>query len=171
MGACTFPGGRPMKDEPRSIFRDKAIRNYMEGRKASVLPRLASPRNLNLLWALLCLFVAAGVGGAYFGKMPVYTFGSDGTPERGGDGAHRNVEVVVSLPEHDPGLRVGQKLTLKAHPAGKSMEASIVAVESKRPEVTPEGSGASPNEDESVVTEGGADGARQSAGQGFRSGG
>ena len=178
-----------MKDQRRSIFRDEAIRNYSEGRKAVVLPRLVSPSKLNLLWALLGLFVAAGIGGAYFVRIPVYASGSHGASEREIGGARRNVEVVVSLPKHTPDLHVGQKLTMKADLDGKVTEASIVAVKPEvadpeattgrpapsgevssatgssttaRPEVPPGSSRASLDEGGLLVTEAGTSGLSQS---------
>ncbi len=64
-----------MKNTQRSIFREVAIRRYIEGKETSVLPRLVSPRTFVYLWSLLGLLTASSFV-AWFTKVPVYASGS-----------------------------------------------------------------------------------------------
>ena len=50
-----------METPPRpSLFRPRALAAWAERREISVLPRLAAPRSLLVLWAALVLLLAAG---------------------------------------------------------------------------------------------------------------
>ena len=45
----------------RSIFRDEALRRYVESQEKSILPRLLSPTTFVYLWALVGLLAASSV--------------------------------------------------------------------------------------------------------------
>lgn len=45
----------------RAIFRDDAVRRYVESREKSVFPPLLLPKTLFYLWLLLGLLAAGGV--------------------------------------------------------------------------------------------------------------
>lgn len=122
----TVPQGRSA-----ALFRTKAVRDYLEGRRTAVLPRLILPNRLMILWALLGLIVAAATVGACLTRVPVYASGLAAVGERGAEnGAPQGAEAVVLLPpEQLSSLRVGQRMWLRAAPDGGRLEASIVAVE------------------------------------------
>lgn len=64
-----------MKDSRRSIFRNDAVRRYVESREKSVLPRLVSPRTFIYLWFLLGLLGMSSIV-AWFARVPMYASGS-----------------------------------------------------------------------------------------------
>lgn len=102
-----------MKDSRRSIFRDDAVRRYVESREKTVLPRLVSPRTFIYLWFLLGL-LGFGAIAAWFARVPMYASGTavvvrwkskKNTPE----------DIVVAAffpPQYLPRLRTTQKLFL-----------------------------------------------------------
>lgn len=102
-----------MKDSRRSIFRNDAVRRYVESREKSVLPRLVSPRTFIYLWFLLGLLGMSSIV-AWFARVPMYASGSaivvrwkskKNTPE--------NIVVAAFFPPHYlPKLRTAQKLFL-----------------------------------------------------------
>jgi hypothetical protein len=103
-----------MKGSRHSIFRDDAIRRYVESSRKSVLPRLVSPRTFIYLWFLLGLLVMGSIV-AWFTRVPVYASGSavvvrwqskKGTPE----------DIVVAAffpPQYLSSLQTTQKLFLR----------------------------------------------------------
>ncbi|MBV9690195.1 MAG: hypothetical protein JO202_10860 [Ktedonobacteraceae bacterium] len=48
-----------MTTSPRPIFRDRAIKHYLQGRQKDVLPHLIAPPIFLLLWMLLILLLVA----------------------------------------------------------------------------------------------------------------
>lgn len=64
-----------MKHSHRSIFREEAIRRYVESKEKAVLPRLVSPRTFTYLWFLLGLLTISSFI-AWFTRVPVYISGS-----------------------------------------------------------------------------------------------
>ncbi|WP_009630783.1 hypothetical protein [Synechocystis sp. PCC 7509] len=53
-----------LRDSPptkRSIFRDEAVRRYVESQEKAVLPRLLSPKTFFYLWLLVGLIAATSV--------------------------------------------------------------------------------------------------------------
>lgn len=59
----------------RPIFRDAAIKYYMQSREKSVLPRFVSPPVFTLLWMFFVLCLAAGVL-AWNVQIPTYVSGT-----------------------------------------------------------------------------------------------
>jgi hypothetical protein len=59
----------------RSIFRDRALQKYTQGREKSVLPRIVAPPVFVLCWILLMVLMAAGLV-AWQGQIPLYISGS-----------------------------------------------------------------------------------------------
>src|SRR5579884_808791 len=55
---------------PRSIFREKALRHYVQNQEKTVLPRFISPPVIFVLWAFLILFLAGGAI-AWLYQIPV----------------------------------------------------------------------------------------------------
>jgi hypothetical protein len=63
------------KTANRPIFRDEALRRYIERQEQTTLPRFGSPRIFACLWALLALLLGSSVL-PWFGEVPVYASGS-----------------------------------------------------------------------------------------------
>jgi hypothetical protein len=61
-------------EQGRSIFRDQAIKSYIEKRDKDVLPHLVSPPVFLFLWILLGLLLAMGVL-AWLVQVPIYLAG------------------------------------------------------------------------------------------------
>jgi hypothetical protein len=59
----------------RSIFRDRALQKYTQGREKNVLPRIVAPPVFVLCWILLMVLMAAGLV-AWQGQIPLYISGS-----------------------------------------------------------------------------------------------
>ena len=64
-----------MTKAPRSIFRDQAIKSYIERREKDVLPQLVAPPVFLFLWILLGLLMTAGLL-AWLAQVPIYLEGS-----------------------------------------------------------------------------------------------
>ena len=59
----------------RSLFRERAIKEYMQRREKDVLPRLMAPSILIFLYLLLLLLLLAGLL-VWWEVVPVFTTGS-----------------------------------------------------------------------------------------------
>ncbi|MBO3462200.1 hypothetical protein G7B40_006075 [Aetokthonos hydrillicola Thurmond2011] len=102
-----------MKRSRRSIFRDDAVRRYVESREKSVLPRLVSPRMFIYLWFLLGLLLISSIV-AWFSKVPVYASGS-AVVVRWKSKKNTSGNIVVAAffpPQYLPKLQTAQKLFL-----------------------------------------------------------
>ncbi|OUL25479.1 hypothetical protein BV372_27795 [Nostoc sp. T09] len=97
-----------MTNLPRSIFREDAVRRYLEGREKSILPRLVSPRTFIYLWLLLGLLSVSSLI-AWFTKVPMYASGKAIVVRLS------NQRIVVATffePQHLASLRKTKKLFL-----------------------------------------------------------
>lgn len=115
----------------RSIFRDEAIRRYVESREKSVLPRLVSPRTFLYLWLLLGLLVMSSII-AWFTRIPVYASGSAVVVRW--RCKHHSTREAIAVAAFFPAqtrssLRVNQKLSLRFEALGEHLNSSIIAVE------------------------------------------
>lgn len=121
-----------------SIFRDEAVRRYVESREKSVLPRIVSPQTFLYLWSLLGLLAASSII-AWFTKIPVYASGTAVvTRWHQAEGRGEELVVVAFLPSHYINkLKTDQKLFLKfdgmgvrgAFPQGNRLSRTILSVE------------------------------------------
>lgn len=59
----------------RSIFRESAMKHYMQQREKEILPRVVSPPVFVFLWILLGFLTMAGLL-AWWGEVPTYVSGS-----------------------------------------------------------------------------------------------
>jgi hypothetical protein len=119
-----------MKDSRHSIFRDDAVRRYVEGRERSVLPRLISPSTFIYLWFLLGLLVISSLV-AWFTRVPVYASGSAVVVRwRSNQDTPEGIVVAAFFPpQHLSSLRTTQKLFLHFDAIGDRLSRSIIAVE------------------------------------------
>jgi hypothetical protein len=119
-----------MKTSHRSIFRDDAVRRYVESREKSVLPRLISPRIFIYLWLLLGLLGVSSII-AWFTRVPVYASGSAVVVRWK---SHKNTpeDIVVAAffpPQYLPKLRSPQNLFLRFDAIGNGgVYRSVIAI-------------------------------------------
>lgn len=129
---------RDPKDTKRSIFRDEAVRRYIESQEKSVLPRIVSPQTFLYLWSLLGLLAASSII-TWFAKIPVYASGpAVVTRWHKAEGRSEELVVVAFLPpQYITKLRTNQKLFLKfdgigdrgAFPQGNRFSRTILVIE------------------------------------------
>lgn len=99
----------------RTIFRDRALQKYIQGRDKSVLPRIVAPPVFVFCWLLLMVLMVAGLV-AWLGKIPLYMAGSgviltnNVLPARTSDEAM----AVFALPTSKVGL-VHPGLSVQVH--------------------------------------------------------
>lgn len=120
-----------LKDTKQFIFRDDAVRRYIESREKSVLPRLLSPQTFLYLWSLLGLLAASSFI-AWFAKIPIYASGSAVVTrwQSKAEGIGEDPVVVAFLPpQHVTRLRTNQKLFLKFDGVGVRFSRTILIVE------------------------------------------
>jgi len=67
-------GGKSMLAPKTPIFRDKAVKQYIQGRDKDTLPRFISLPTALLLWILCGLLLATG-GLVWTAELPLYTTG------------------------------------------------------------------------------------------------
>jgi hypothetical protein len=117
----------------RPIFRDDAIRRYIESREKAVLPRLVSPQIFLYLWALLGL-IATSSAIAWFAKIPIYASGTAIVTrlQSQSRGMGKEPVLVVFLPpQYLSRLRPQQRLFLKFAGMGDRLSWTILSVDSK----------------------------------------
>lgn len=111
----------------RLIFRDDAVRSYVESQEKAVLPRLVSPQTFVYLWSLLGLLAVSSLI-AWFVKIPVYASGlAVVTRWHKPEGMSKPVVVAFLPPQYMTKLRANQKLFLKF--AGDRYSQRILFVE------------------------------------------
>lgn len=110
----------------RSIFRESAIKKYLQRQEQSVLLRAVSPPAFTLLWIVLLLFLGAGVL-AWSIELPVATSGQGIVVEQ----ASTN-EVVATLffsPDQQGNLHAGQAVTVNIGSTDISLNGVVGSVE------------------------------------------
>lgn len=119
--------------DSRSIFRDEAVRRYIESREQSVLPRLVSPQIFLYLWTLLGLIAITSTI-AWFAKIPVYASGSAVITRWQSQTEGMGKEPVVAVflaPQYLSRLRPKQKLFLKFAGTGDRFSRTILTVDTE----------------------------------------
>ena len=115
----------------QSIFRSKALEQYVQGRNKAILPRFASPPIFVFLWILLGLLIIAGTA-AWFEQVPIYVAGSgvilkaENTTQQGSDG----VVAVIFVPAVPSlRLRTGLPVQIQIGLTGPHLLRTIATVE------------------------------------------
>lgn len=122
-----------MKYSHRSIFREEAIRRYIQGKEKAILPRLVSPRTFIYLWFLLGMLTVSSVV-AWFTRIPVYTSGSAAVVRLNDKTYRRDQKIVVIAlfpPQHLSSLQTTKKLFLSFDAMGDRLSHPIITVEPK----------------------------------------
>lgn len=108
----------------RSIFRNKALKQYAQSKEKDILPRFVAPPVFLFLWILLGLLLVSVVI-AWLGQIPTYAAGS-GVVQSGQ--AQSEATAVIFVPAA-PGLnlRVGMPVLLQIG-NGQQIRSQIEAV-------------------------------------------
>ena len=119
-----------MSQAQRPLFREHALKHYLQKREKDILPRLVSPPAFICGWFLLCLVVAVGVV-AWLEEVPIFVSGSgivlaqEQSNVSGGGGTAR-----IFLPASEARLvHVGEASLLQVGMTGPSFASKIVDVE------------------------------------------
>jgi len=119
-----------MSQAQRPLFREHALKHYLQKREKDILPRLVSPPTFICGWFLLCLVVAVGVV-AWLEKVPIFVNGSGIVlaQEQGnvsGDGGMVRIFLPASQARS---IHVGETSLLQVGRTGPSFTTRIVHVE------------------------------------------
>jgi hypothetical protein len=104
----------------RSIFRNKALQKYVQGREKSVLPRFVAPPVFALFWIILAALTGAA-GVAWLGQVPLYASGSGVILSKGiamGRGDDEAIAVILLPATYSGQLRTGSSVQLQIGTAG-----------------------------------------------------
>jgi len=115
-----------MSERSPSIYRESALKQYIQGRDKDVLPRLVSPPAFLLLWILLGLFLVCGLL-SWSLSVPVY---ATGTGIIFAGNIQGQTSVVLFFPASQFSvLHAGQSVHLTANATGLNEQQRIFAVE------------------------------------------
>ncbi|SRR6266567_1390220 len=115
----------------RSIFRDSAMKHYMQKQEKDILPRVVSPPVFVFLWILLGFLTMAGLL-AWWGEVPTYESGSGIILEEKSHSKSGNSEAiaVIFLPASSaPKLRTGLPIQLQIGSTGSRFTSTIERIE------------------------------------------
>lgn len=120
----------------RSIFRESAIKKYLQRQEQGVLLRVISPPAFAFFWMVLLLFFGMGVL-AWSVQVPITVAGQgvvveEGSPGQSGQGGQEVQEVVAVLflpPDHQTDLRKGLPAQVSIGPTAISLTGFIEQVE------------------------------------------
>jgi hypothetical protein len=111
----------------RSIFRDRALQKYIQGREKSVLPRIIAPPVFAFCWSLLVLLIVTGLV-AWLGRIPLYISGSGVVLTKNMVLSHNSDEAmaVIMLPASEVGhIHVGFPVQVHIGQAGPDVTGSV----------------------------------------------
>lgn len=115
-----------------SIFRDKALKHYMQSQKKDVLPHFNSIPVAIFFWVLLGLLIATGFL-AWYVQVPVYLNGSGilpGTGTHSLPGKSKTVALVFFQPDKAHELHAGQAVTIQLSNKGTQPTGVISEIDS-----------------------------------------
>lgn len=107
-----------------SIFRDKAIKHYTQGRKKDILPNFSSIPVAIFAWVLFGSLIATCLVG-YFGQVPVYLPGSGIVLSSGNSSASA---LAVFKPEQLAQLHPGQTVKVQLGASSTELTGTIAQV-------------------------------------------
>jgi hypothetical protein len=116
----------------QSIFRDKAVKHYNQGRKKDVLPNFSSIPAAIFAWALLASLIVTGLV-ASLGQVPVFLPGSGIVLGSGSASSATNANSGVSAlaffpPEQLAKLQPGQKVQLLVGASSSQVSGTVAQV-------------------------------------------
>lgn len=115
-----------------SIFRDKALKHYAQGRKRDILPHFSSIPVALFFWSFVALLIATGLFAVY-AQVPVYLTGAGTILNAVNSQAHTGNQAIA-LAFFQPGeatkLRAGQQVEMQIGSDGPHLVSAITAVTS-----------------------------------------
>ena len=119
-----------------SIFRDRALKHYAQGRKKDILPYFGSFPVAVFFWTLIALLSATGLLAVY-AQVPVYLTGTGIVLNAGSHvQAGRSVPAPAALAFFQPGtstkLHRGLPVEIQFGSSGHQLTSSITAVASRQ---------------------------------------
>lgn len=115
-----------------SIFRDKALKHYAQGRKKDILPHFSSFSVAIFFWTLVALLSATGLLAAY-AQVPVYLTGTGIVLNASGHtlpGQNAPVALAFFQPNTSAELHRGLPVVIQVGSNGQQLTSMITAVES-----------------------------------------
>ncbi|HXR66012.1 MAG TPA: hypothetical protein VN729_08815 [Ktedonobacteraceae bacterium] len=119
-----------MVAQRHTIFRDKALKHYTEGRKKDILPNFSSLSAGLFAWVLLASMIVTGLV-AWYGQVPVFLAGSGIVLGNGGQtntargGANA---LAFFAPEQATQLHVGDAAQVQVGASSSHVDGTIVQV-------------------------------------------
>lgn len=118
-------------EQGRSIFRDQAIKGYIERRDKDVLPYLVAPPVFVFLWILLGLLLTAGLL-AWLAQVPTYVAGSGVILEQqppSTSGQHEAIALIFFPALSTSQVRAGLPVQVQLGSTGPTLTTKIDQVE------------------------------------------
>ncbi len=115
-----------MSTSKRSIFRDNAIKQYIQGRDKDILPRFVSPSGFIFLWIFLGFCIATGLL-AWNTQVPVYTHGIGTIVE--GYQSGQTIAVIFLAPDQLHHVHPGQPIQVRIGSVGPELKQTVTFVE------------------------------------------
>lgn len=115
----------------QSIFRDKAIKHYSQGRKKDILPNFSSIPVAIFAWALLASLLVTGLV-ASLGQVPVFLAGSGIVLSNGSASAAHTSSTGSALaffqPDQLAKLRAGQTVQVQVESSDAQISGTVAQV-------------------------------------------
>jgi hypothetical protein len=115
----------------KSIFRDKALKYYAQGKKKDVLPNFSSIPVAIFLWVLVAALIATGLL-AYYAQVPVYIAGPGLVLGAGNHilpGSNEAFAVGFFSPDNASHLQAGQAVQVQISTSGQQLNSTVAKVE------------------------------------------
>lgn len=120
-----------MAHDRRSLFRESALKQYMQRREKDVFPRLVSPPVFLCAWLLFSLLLLAGLI-AWWAEIPTFVTGSGIvlTPEQTHRFSHASTPILIFLPQaYASQIHVGLTVRTQVDADGPEILSKIERVE------------------------------------------
>jgi hypothetical protein len=118
-----------MRKPTHSIFRDRALKHYVQRREKDILPRFVSPSFFVFFWILLGLLAFVGLL-AWSEQIPTYAAGSGVILAHSSHSKDNEAVALVFLPsDHLLPLRLGLPIQVQVGAMGPHLTATIMKVE------------------------------------------
>lgn len=120
----------PQPKARRSIFRESAMRQYLQQRERDILPQIVSPPVFAVTWLLLALLMLAGLI-AWSAEVPTFITASGVVLQPQAQQAADEAQAVVFFPTADASkLRAGQPVQMQIGTTGPQINTTVASVDS-----------------------------------------
>lgn len=115
-----------MSTTRRAIFRDEAIRQYIQGRERDILPSYVTPTMFLFIWVVVFFFIIVGLM-TWSMRVPVYVSGVGTIVER--YQSNEILAVILLSPDQHPKIRRGQLVQLQIGTTDTRLKQTVAFVE------------------------------------------